>query len=501
MLAEHQLGSLGWDDGRNQRWWRRSCGRPRLTPRTGRRRRRRADASDTERHVLLDADLAVLGSEPAAYAAYATGVRVEYGHLPDEGWRIGRGEVLRRLLERPRSTAVRRRGQWWERGPAPTSPPSWRRSLDVPRAGDQRTVRRRAPRRPVPGSVRGRGARLRQRGGCDDSTRAVTTAASTAASVSHGRPDGSAHSLACRWQAARPDAWLTGAVPELVHRCRSDPPDPGGDARDRASRTSAHIVKVEPGESAAAKVHRGAHLRHPDRGAVRARVGAVAGPEAAAAVPGVQVDLRDVPQSFNDGLPRHARPSDRPASSTAAHPRGGHGPSSSIPSDRVLLVRFEFPAVDGLGHTRRRAGAGRGRRGDAAPRARRGARADATSRSARTSGTAHAHRPVPRRPVGRPARPRATSSAPPRSSRAPTLTWEQLQRRARPRDALVDQPTKWPLRPDRGARTSRRAASPSCSRRSPRRRRAGRPDRRRRLSRRPARTQPVSRGTLTHERR
>ena len=42
--------------------------------------------------VLIDADLAVLGSEPAAYQAYATGVRVEYAHLDDDvAARPGRG--------------------------------------------------------------------------------------------------------------------------------------------------------------------------------------------------------------------------------------------------------------------------------------------------------------------------------------------------------------------------------------------------------------------------
>lgn len=50
--------------------------------------------------VLVDADLAVLGSDPAAYAAYVTGVRAEYGHVPDDAWRTGRSDVLRSFLER-----------------------------------------------------------------------------------------------------------------------------------------------------------------------------------------------------------------------------------------------------------------------------------------------------------------------------------------------------------------------------------------------------------------
>ena len=55
-----------------------------------------SDGADTA--VLLDADLAVLGAEPAAYQAYATGVRAEYGHLDDDAWRAGRTAVLDRFL-------------------------------------------------------------------------------------------------------------------------------------------------------------------------------------------------------------------------------------------------------------------------------------------------------------------------------------------------------------------------------------------------------------------
>lgn len=50
--------------------------------------------------VLLDADLAVLGADPAAYVAYATGVRAEYAHVDDHAWRLGRAAVLTSFLER-----------------------------------------------------------------------------------------------------------------------------------------------------------------------------------------------------------------------------------------------------------------------------------------------------------------------------------------------------------------------------------------------------------------
>lgn len=51
--------------------------------------------------VLLDADLAILGADPAAYAAYAQAIREEYRHVPDDAWRTGRTAVLRAFSERP----------------------------------------------------------------------------------------------------------------------------------------------------------------------------------------------------------------------------------------------------------------------------------------------------------------------------------------------------------------------------------------------------------------
>jgi predicted metal-dependent HD superfamily phosphohydrolase len=51
--------------------------------------------------VLIDADLAVLGADPATYEAYARGVRKEYVHVDDEAWRVGRAAVLQGFLDRP----------------------------------------------------------------------------------------------------------------------------------------------------------------------------------------------------------------------------------------------------------------------------------------------------------------------------------------------------------------------------------------------------------------
>jgi predicted metal-dependent HD superfamily phosphohydrolase len=49
--------------------------------------------------VLLDADLAILGADPAGYSAYVTGVRAEYRHVGDDDWRTGRVAVLQRFLD------------------------------------------------------------------------------------------------------------------------------------------------------------------------------------------------------------------------------------------------------------------------------------------------------------------------------------------------------------------------------------------------------------------
>jgi predicted metal-dependent HD superfamily phosphohydrolase len=55
-------------------------------------------AGDTA--VLLDADLAVLGADPAAYTTYVEQVRSEYRHVGDADWRVGRSQLLRTLLDR-----------------------------------------------------------------------------------------------------------------------------------------------------------------------------------------------------------------------------------------------------------------------------------------------------------------------------------------------------------------------------------------------------------------
>ncbi len=56
---------------------------------------------DADGAVLCDADLAVLAAPPEAYAAYASAVRAEYGHLSDAEFTAGRTAVLERLLALP----------------------------------------------------------------------------------------------------------------------------------------------------------------------------------------------------------------------------------------------------------------------------------------------------------------------------------------------------------------------------------------------------------------
>jgi predicted metal-dependent HD superfamily phosphohydrolase len=60
-----------------------------------------ASENDRNGSVLCDADLAILGSEPEAYAAYTKAIRAEYASIPDEFFRPGRAAILRDLLALP----------------------------------------------------------------------------------------------------------------------------------------------------------------------------------------------------------------------------------------------------------------------------------------------------------------------------------------------------------------------------------------------------------------
>nr|WP_246469955.1 hypothetical protein [Streptomyces olivoverticillatus] len=70
---------------------------------------------DRDGEVLCDADLAILGSPPQQYAAYAAAVRQEYGFVPHDAFREGRADVLRQLLAQPRLFRTPAAYERWER--------------------------------------------------------------------------------------------------------------------------------------------------------------------------------------------------------------------------------------------------------------------------------------------------------------------------------------------------------------------------------------------------
>ena len=66
----------------------------------------RHEGDDPDRALLLDIDLAVLGSSYSRFDEYERQVRAEYAHLSDDQWKQGRGHMLRGLLARPRLYAT-----------------------------------------------------------------------------------------------------------------------------------------------------------------------------------------------------------------------------------------------------------------------------------------------------------------------------------------------------------------------------------------------------------
>lgn len=60
------------------------------------------DPGDRNGAVLCDADLAILGSDPEAYARYREQIRAEYRQIPEPDFRSGRAAILRDLLAQPR---------------------------------------------------------------------------------------------------------------------------------------------------------------------------------------------------------------------------------------------------------------------------------------------------------------------------------------------------------------------------------------------------------------
>ncbi|CCH28471.1 HD domain-containing protein [Actinosynnema sp. NPDC047251] len=77
------------------------------------------EAGDELTALLMDADLAILGSDAQGYERYRQAVRREYAHVPDEAWRAGRAQVLRGLLARdPLYATPQARDRWEARAKA-----------------------------------------------------------------------------------------------------------------------------------------------------------------------------------------------------------------------------------------------------------------------------------------------------------------------------------------------------------------------------------------------
>jgi predicted metal-dependent HD superfamily phosphohydrolase len=110
------------DEGESAAWAEACLGAARVAPDTVARiadlvratRHGRA-ARSADEAVVLDADLAILGADPAAFDRYEAQVRAEYAHVPEAAFRAARARILRRFLERPAifGTSAMRAGREW----------------------------------------------------------------------------------------------------------------------------------------------------------------------------------------------------------------------------------------------------------------------------------------------------------------------------------------------------------------------------------------------------
>ena len=64
--------------------------------------RHAAPPEEPDARYVVDADLSILGADPAAFDRYEAQVRREYAFVPDAEWRERRPRVLRRFLDRGR---------------------------------------------------------------------------------------------------------------------------------------------------------------------------------------------------------------------------------------------------------------------------------------------------------------------------------------------------------------------------------------------------------------
>jgi len=105
-LARRDLASIGWSDDAVDR-----VGSMIEATEHG---ASSAEGAQGDTAILLDADLAILGADPAGYSTYVAGVRSEYRHVDDDDWRSGRAEVLRGFLGRPTIYLSRAGRERWE---------------------------------------------------------------------------------------------------------------------------------------------------------------------------------------------------------------------------------------------------------------------------------------------------------------------------------------------------------------------------------------------------
>ncbi|MCV7258800.1 metal-dependent phosphohydrolase [Mycobacterium shimoidei] len=69
---------------------------------------------DRNGQTLSDADLAILAAPADRYATYTAAIRAEYAHVPDDAFRSGRKQIVRRLLGGSGVYRTPRARQHWE---------------------------------------------------------------------------------------------------------------------------------------------------------------------------------------------------------------------------------------------------------------------------------------------------------------------------------------------------------------------------------------------------
>ena len=104
-LARRDLATLGWSDDRTERVGVMIEATAHQSP----------DAPSGDTAILLDADLAILPADPAAYSDYVSGVRAEYRHVDDDEWRTGRTSVLQGFIDHTSIYSTPTARERWER--------------------------------------------------------------------------------------------------------------------------------------------------------------------------------------------------------------------------------------------------------------------------------------------------------------------------------------------------------------------------------------------------